>query len=273
MPGFKQHISVAARGIRAFLNLEVGVTRAVPESRRARVQAAEHNREQGRRQPPSEDRRAEQAPVKATRHRSVIDVTKPIRDVIAPEPAEQLRCLVKAGEEDVGSLDLPICDGFVPGYVIADAIAAEFAWQILGLYFERTLYDTLTVKREGSEVSLWRGRVRLTEALPIDERSLRQEAHDRVGWTIFLQELWGCPDWPASAFYDGNAFRGIRAAPERHRRVGDDRGQRHRARVEGGWGGDKDGFHRRRNRHRSGDHPGESSNSERPRITRRAHCC
>jgi peptidoglycan/xylan/chitin deacetylase (PgdA/CDA1 family)/trans-aconitate methyltransferase len=207
MPVFKQHISVAARGLRAFLNLEVGVTRAVPETRRARVQAAEHSREQGRPKPPSEDRRAEQAPVKATRHRSVIDVTEPIRDVIAPVPAERLRCLVKAGEEDVGSLDLPVCDGFVPGYVIADAIAAEFAWQILGLYFERTLYDCLTVKREGAEVSLWRGRVRLTEALPIDERSLRQQAHDRVGWTIFLQELWGCPEWPASSFYDGNGFR------------------------------------------------------------------
>ena len=79
-------------------------------------------------------------------------------------------------------MDLPICDGFVPGYVIADAIAAEFAWQILGLYFERTLYDTLTVKREEADFSLWRGGVRLTEALPIDERSLREQAHDRVGW-------------------------------------------------------------------------------------------
>jgi hypothetical protein len=35
MPVFKQHLSVAARGIRAFLNLEAGVTRAVPETPQA----------------------------------------------------------------------------------------------------------------------------------------------------------------------------------------------------------------------------------------------
>jgi hypothetical protein len=34
MPVMKQHLSIAARGIRAFLNLEAGVTRAVPEKTR-----------------------------------------------------------------------------------------------------------------------------------------------------------------------------------------------------------------------------------------------
>src|SRR5215210_6247830 len=203
MPVFKQHISVAARGIKAFLNLEAGIARVAPESQRVEG----HSREQGRRQPLSEDRRAAQPPVKARRHRSVIDVNEPIPDVFAPEGAERLRCLVKAGQEHVGRLDLPICDGFVPGYVIADAIAAEFAWQILGLFFDRALYGTLTVECEGAGLSLWRGSVRLTEALPINERSLREQAHDHVGWAIFLQEIWGYPDWPASRFYDSTAFR------------------------------------------------------------------
>jgi len=35
MPVFKQHLSVAARGIKAFLNLEAGVVRAVPEAPQA----------------------------------------------------------------------------------------------------------------------------------------------------------------------------------------------------------------------------------------------
>jgi hypothetical protein len=40
MPVFKQHISVAARGIRAFLNLEAGVTRVIPETRGAQGRVA-----------------------------------------------------------------------------------------------------------------------------------------------------------------------------------------------------------------------------------------
>jgi peptidoglycan/xylan/chitin deacetylase (PgdA/CDA1 family)/SAM-dependent methyltransferase len=143
---------------------------------------------------------------KTTHHRSVIDITEPIPDVLAPAPAERLQCVVKAAGKRVGRLDLPICDGFVPAYVIADAIAAEFAWQILGLFFERTLYKTLTVRHEEAGLSLWRESLRLTEALPTDERSLREQQHDRVGWLIFLQEIWGHPDWPASHFYDGEAF-------------------------------------------------------------------
>jgi hypothetical protein len=39
MPVFKQQLSVAARGIRAFLNLEAGLTRAVPETPQAGGQA------------------------------------------------------------------------------------------------------------------------------------------------------------------------------------------------------------------------------------------
>jgi len=49
MPVFKQHISIAVRGIRAFLNLEAGVTRGASEPRRAQRQVANRNREQGHR--------------------------------------------------------------------------------------------------------------------------------------------------------------------------------------------------------------------------------
>jgi hypothetical protein len=54
MPVFKQHISVAARGIRAFLNLEAGVTRVFPETQQA----------QG--QPVSEDGGPARSPTKPT---------------------------------------------------------------------------------------------------------------------------------------------------------------------------------------------------------------
>lgn len=47
MPVLKQHLSIAARGIRAFLNLEAGVTRVAPEPRPGKSQGAD----QGHRQP------------------------------------------------------------------------------------------------------------------------------------------------------------------------------------------------------------------------------
>jgi hypothetical protein len=47
MPVIKQHISIAARGLRAFLNLEAGVGRVVPEVRQAQDQAAVQNFKQG----------------------------------------------------------------------------------------------------------------------------------------------------------------------------------------------------------------------------------
>jgi len=134
-----------------------------------------------------------------------IDISKPLPDVLAPGSAEQLECLVEAEGTYIGRLDLPICDGFVPGYVIADAIAAEFAWQILGLFFEHAIYDNLTVKREENGLSLWREDACLTETLPVDERSLRDQVHDHAGWTVFLQEVWDRPVWPTSHFYDGQA--------------------------------------------------------------------
>jgi hypothetical protein len=60
MPVFKQHISVAARGIRAFLNLEAGVTRVVPETQQAQGQVTN----QGHRRPVSEDREPMRSPAK-----------------------------------------------------------------------------------------------------------------------------------------------------------------------------------------------------------------
>src|SRR5262249_6081126 len=37
--------------------------------------------------------------------------------------------------------------------------------------------------------------------------------HDQCGWTVFLQEIWGRPDWPNARFYDPRQEQG--AAPRR----------------------------------------------------------
>ena len=138
-------------------------------------------------------------------HAVRIEVTEPIPDIRPPAPVERLRCTVELEGACMGVIELPVCEGLVPSYVLADAIAAEFAWPILGRFFERTVYRDFNVEREQTGLSLRRGDLRLAEGLPENEDTFWSQAHDRVGWTVFLQEVWARPDWPNERFYDPQA--------------------------------------------------------------------
>jgi peptidoglycan/xylan/chitin deacetylase (PgdA/CDA1 family) len=138
-------------------------------------------------------------------HAVRIEVTEPIPDILPPVPVERLQCTVELEGTRIGVIELPVCNGLVPSYVFADAIAAEFAWPILGRFFERTVYRDLRVEREPTGLSLRRGDLRLAEGLSEDEGAFWPQAHDRVGWAVFLQEVWARPDWPNERFYDPQA--------------------------------------------------------------------
>jgi len=138
-------------------------------------------------------------------HAVRIEVTEPISDILLPAPVERLQCTVELEGTRIGTIDLPVCDGLVPSHILADAIAAEFAWPILGRFFERTVYRGLNVERGPTSLSLWRGDLRLAERLHKNEGTFWPEAHDRVGWAVFLQEIWARPDWPNERFYDPQA--------------------------------------------------------------------
>ena len=86
-----------------------------------------------------------------------------------------------------------MCDGRVPSYVLADAIAAEFSWPILGRFFERTVYRDLSIERGPTGLSLRRGTRRLADGIPEGEPLCWQQIHNRIGWTVFLQEILGVP--------------------------------------------------------------------------------
>jgi peptidoglycan/xylan/chitin deacetylase (PgdA/CDA1 family) len=135
-------------------------------------------------------------------HAVQIEVTEPIPDILPPVPVERLQCTVELEGAGIGTIDLPVCDGLIPSHVLADAMAAEFAWPILGRFFERTVYRGLNVERGPTGLSLWRGDLCLADGLPEDEGTFWPEAHDRVGWAVFLQEIWARPDWPNERFYD-----------------------------------------------------------------------
>jgi peptidoglycan/xylan/chitin deacetylase (PgdA/CDA1 family) len=132
-----------------------------------------------------------------------VEITAPLSDILPPTPVERLQCIIELEGTSIGTLELPVCDGRVPNYVLADAIAAEFAWPILGRFFERTVYRDLTIEREPTGLSLRRGTRRLAERISEGEPLGWQQIHNRIGWTMFLQEIWGCPGKPTGWFYPG----------------------------------------------------------------------
>jgi peptidoglycan/xylan/chitin deacetylase (PgdA/CDA1 family)/2-polyprenyl-3-methyl-5-hydroxy-6-metoxy-1,4-benzoquinol methylase len=113
-------------------------------------------------------------------------------DLEGPPPAdleldpvvERLLCSVRLGDERIADVEVPVVDGWVPARVLADAIVAGHAWEILRAFFERHVYPGRTLEAE-------------------DEILDPAELHDRVGWTVFLQELWGEVGWGSDEFYDG----------------------------------------------------------------------
>jgi peptidoglycan/xylan/chitin deacetylase (PgdA/CDA1 family) len=131
-----------------------------------------------------------------------VELTEPIPDIRLPSSVERLQCLIELESRPVGTLDLPVCDGIVLSYVLTDAIAATFCWAILQQFFERTLYPSLTVETDTTGLTLWRGGCRLASGLANDAPCSWEAIHNRIGWMVFLQEVWGCPERPIGWFYE-----------------------------------------------------------------------
>ncbi|MEG4516965.1 sulfotransferase [Microcoleus sp. AT9b-C5] len=110
-----------------------------------------------------------------------VEVSEPISDICAlPQIHDRLCSTIKLEGIKLGIIELPICNGMVAAAVLTDAIAAQFAWQILDRFFQRNRCE------KGNR--LWQT---LLEPL--------QPKHD---WTLFLQELWGRPHWHLEDFYN-----------------------------------------------------------------------
>lgn len=135
-------------------------------------------------------------------HAVFIDINEPIPDFSLPSKIERLHCTIRIEGQELGSLTLPVCDGNIPAFVLADSIAAEFAWPILGRFFEATVYRDLRVERTDSGLSLWLGSTCLDAALSDGEYSSQSKLHDKIGWTVFLQQLWNLPGWSLDKLYN-----------------------------------------------------------------------
>ncbi|MEG4066112.1 sulfotransferase [Microcoleus sp. Pol11C2] len=108
-----------------------------------------------------------------------VEVSEPISDIYALQICDRLSCTIKLEGIKLGIIELPICDGMVAASVLADAIAAQFAWQILDRFFQRNRCE------KGNK--LW--------------ETLLESLHPKHDWTLFLQELWGRPHWHLEDFY------------------------------------------------------------------------
>ena len=136
-----------------------------------------------------------------------VEITKPLDDIFPPPSAERVQCAVECDGVPLGIVELPVCDGLLSGYVLSDAIAAEFAWQILGRFFQRSIYPSLSINEEPDGVVVRRGDVILARGWQMRDPDIETALHDHVGWTVFLQELWGRPDLASDAFYHTRAVR------------------------------------------------------------------
>ena len=97
-------------------------------------------------------------------------------------------------------LELPVCDGTVTAAVLADAVAANYMWPMLARLLA-PIYSSLRIVRRNNRTVITAGEVCLTTD-PGERECSREELHDQVGWTVFLQELFGRPDITDAGFYD-----------------------------------------------------------------------
>jgi len=111
---------------------------------------------------------------------------------------ERAVCHVYQSGEHLGLVVLPVFGGKLAKAVVSDAIAGRFAWPLLGALFSSHIYPLLG---DASAQAHWRQRRAI---LLGDEQPSADDLHSRIGWTIFLQELFGLPDWRSDSFYNSN---------------------------------------------------------------------
>ena len=96
-----------------------------------------------------------------------VEVTEQISDICGfPQMCDRLCCTIQLEGNELGTVELPVCDGIVAGVVLADAIASEFAWPILSRLFQRN------------------------------------PETPQLEWRLFLQEIWNRPNWLDTDFYN-----------------------------------------------------------------------
>lgn len=133
-----------------------------------------------------------------------IEVTGPIKDIILDESVSQVHIDLELLGNRLGTIAVPIQGQVVARDAILDAIVCQstYAWDILMAFFEKTLYPRFRLEGTPTNFSLWRGKLCLVDALQDQNGTIWQQAKDKAGWTLFLQELWGLEHVTSKQFYE-----------------------------------------------------------------------
>lgn len=132
-------------------------------------------------------------------HAIRLEVTEPLADLDLPAGVERLHCALTIEGKTLGELELPVVGARITAALLADAIVAEQAWAILNRFFSHAIYPALERERGDGGITVRRGGTLLSEGLP-DTDPGSVALHQAVGWTVFLQELYGLPDWSLDRF-------------------------------------------------------------------------
>jgi glycosyltransferase involved in cell wall biosynthesis len=137
-----------------------------------------------------------------------IDIESPIADKILTNETKSFFGIVYLKENLLDVVEVKSPDKFLPASLIKDVIATKSSWQILQYFFSQTVYPFLKLHNNL--------RTQLSE----------QELHDKIGWEVFLQQLWQKPDWKERMFYDASATKKentlvIEVQNEAHIEIGD----------------------------------------------------
>lgn len=141
-------------------------------------------------------------------HAIQLELTHSIPEITLPSGVTQLLCDLTLEGKALGQIAVVHDEPLVTADTIADAVAAEKAWDILEGFFVDNLYPHLRVARGSERVSLWRGDLHLG-SWPVAEETLFWAGfHKQVGWHLFLQEVWDRPAWPKEYFYHDQIIEG-----------------------------------------------------------------
>jgi peptidoglycan/xylan/chitin deacetylase (PgdA/CDA1 family) len=146
----------------------------------------------------------EERPVRAGRWQLVeVDASRPLGGDIAVEEGVELGLIVvRFGEDELGELELSLPDEELDRRLLADAVAARFAWDLLERFLARDVFPQLEISRAGCSTRVLREGELLFEGELDRDRPQHLALHDEIGWTLFMQELWGVRSLTGEDFYE-----------------------------------------------------------------------
>jgi len=131
-----------------------------------------------------------------------VDASRALAGGIEFEEGVELGLVViRFGEDEIGEVEVSLPDGALDRRLLADAVAAHCAWDLLERFLAREVLPRLEISQDGSSTRVFRQGRLLFEGELNRDRPRHLALHDEIGWTLFMQELWGIRSLAGDEFY------------------------------------------------------------------------